>query len=206
MYEGVRVAPMTPLQTGTLDFAKKGGFVWTPEQVGEYYRDVIKRPAEKEFSEDIIPAIREAYSGPGYWGSGRAESEVRARKDLSSDLQQRWGQLNWDVLEANKQGALAQFDLGSAEQQQRQNEILADMQKFVEENRLTDPENLAILLSFLGQNVIQVSTGSGESSSWDLGSWLRAGTSFLSGGSGGSGPVYSGGGYGGYGAPSVKNF
>ncbi len=42
------------------------------------------------------------------------------------------------------------FDLASVEQRQQQAEIDAAIQRFAEENRITDPENLSILLSLIG--------------------------------------------------------
>lgn len=44
------------------------------------------------------------------------------------------------------------FGLGSAEQQQRQVELDTAMQKFAEQNRITNPEDLAVIMGLLGMN------------------------------------------------------
>ena len=69
---------------------------------------------------------------------------------------------------ANLQGQQSLFNFGSAEQQQRQNEIDAEIQTFAEQNRLTSEEDMAILLALLGMNY---SSGSGSSSNsgWSFG-------------------------------------
>lgn len=179
VYQGPRVAPFSPLQKGVFDFADQGGFMTNPQQLADYYRDVFKLPAEYEFSRETLPAIKEAYSGPGYWGSGRAESEVLAKSDLANELRSRWGELNWDVLEANRQGAIQQFGLGGAQQEQEQNEIGAAMQKFAEENQLTNPENLAILMSLLGMDISSTTSGvtrqATTTPSWKTGDWSSLG-------------------------------
>lgn len=55
------------------------------------------------------------------------------------------------------------FGIGSATQTQEQRELVAEIEKFAEENAITDPENLSILLTLLGMNY-----SSGRSSSWNL--------------------------------------
>jgi len=54
------------------------------------------------------------------------------------------------------------FGLGQAEQTQEQREIEASIAKFAEEHQLTDPTNLSILLSLIGQTM-----SSSESSAWN---------------------------------------
>lgn len=54
-----------------------------------------------------------------------------------------------------------QYALASTQQQQQQNEIDASMQKFFEENQITNPNDMNILMSLLGLNY---STSSGKSS------------------------------------------
>ena len=162
VYQGQRVADFGGLQKGVFDFATNGGFRTTPEQTQQYFTDVIKNPYTKQYKETVNPAIKEAFSGPGYWGSARATAEAKGAQDLADTLNTEWGALNWDVMEANKQGALTEFELGNAQQVQSQNEINAAMQKFAEENEITDPRNLEILMQLLGLNYSK-STSSSDS-------------------------------------------
>jgi hypothetical protein len=54
-----------------------------------------------------------------------------------------------------------QYTLASTQQQQKQNEIDAAMQKFAEQNQITNPDDMNILMSLLGLNY---STSSGKTS------------------------------------------
>ena len=56
------------------------------------------------------------------------------------------------------------FGIGSAQQTQQQAELQAQILKFAEDNQLTDPENLSILMTLLGLNY---QTSSAKSSSWN---------------------------------------
>lgn len=165
VFQGERVAGFNPSQTKVFDFANQGGFRTTPNQVQDYFTNTIKNPAVKQYNEIVSPAVKEAYSGPGYWSSARAKAEADASKDLADNLNTEWGKLNWDTLNANRQGALQEYQLGEAQQKQKQNEIDAAMNKFKEEGLLTDPVNTEILLSLLGMNY---STSKQSSSGWDV--------------------------------------
>lgn len=177
VYGGDRVADFSNLQKSVFDFADNGGFVTTPEQTREYFNSVYRDPMQKAYAESTLPAIKEAYGGPGYWGSNRANAEIKANKDLNDALNTQWGNLNWDVREANKAGAQTQFNLGQAQQQQQQNLINARMQKFAEDNQLMDPQNLQILMNLLGLNVNSTATSSNVVTipSYHTSDWLELG-------------------------------
>jgi hypothetical protein len=177
VYQGQRVADFTDLQNKVFDFADNGGFVRTPEQTDSYFASVIKNPFLKNYNEVTNPAVKEAFSGPGYWGSGRAAAEAKSGQDLADNLNSQYAQLRWDVDEANKQGAQQQMSLGSMQQQQQQNQIAASMQKFTEENQITDPQNLSVLMSLLGMNLQSTTTGeqSTTTPSWKTGDWMEWG-------------------------------
>lgn len=65
------------------------------------------------------------------------------------------------------------FGIGSAQQTQAQNEIVADIAKFAEENQLTNPDDLAVLMALIERNF---STSTSQSS----GSGPGLGYNFLS--------------------------
>lgn len=78
---------------------------------------------------------------------------------------------------ATKIGGLNQiFGFGQAEQTQAQAELQDEIIRFAEENQITDPENLQILLTLLGMNF---STSTGTTTEAGLG--YSALTSFLGG-------------------------
>jgi len=58
------------------------------------------------------------------------------------------------------------FGIGSAQQTQQQAELQSEIMKFAEENSITDPENLTILMQLLGLNFSSGSSKS-SSSSWN---------------------------------------
>jgi len=66
------------------------------------------------------------------------------------------------------------LELGGAEQQQNQAEITAAMEKFAEENQITDPINLSILMGFLG---IPYAGTTGkttpQTASWKTEDWMQ---------------------------------
>ena len=74
----------------------------TDQQVGDYYRNVIENPARKTFATDVRPAVQEAYAGPGYWSSARANEESEAAQDLGDWLGTKRSELAWNASEANR--------------------------------------------------------------------------------------------------------
>lgn len=155
----------------------------TPEQTESYYKRVFEEPATRAFTKDIRPTIREAYAGPGYWSSARAEAETEGAEDLWKYLGTQRGNLEWDVMQTNRAaeeaaaqraigavspamtyaglpteealtklgGAGGVFQMLGAEQTQRQAVINAEIEKFLAEQRITDPEDLEIIMALLGQ-------------------------------------------------------
>lgn len=80
---------------------------------------------------------------------------------------------------AQKIGGLGQiFGIGQAEQTQNQMELQDEIMRFAQENQITDPENLEILLTLLGMNFSR-SSSTGTSTGPGLG--YSAATSFFGG-------------------------
>lgn len=178
VFQGQRVADLVPSQKSVFDFANTGGFVTTPEETTDYFNSTIKNPTLKNLSENVLPATKEAFSGPGYWGSGRASEEAKATKDTYDVLNTKWGDLNWLVKQDNMNNQAKAMAVGQAEQGYNQDLINADMQKFTEENQITDPTNLSVLMSLLGltSSTTTNSSGSTTTPSWKTGDWLEFGT------------------------------
>lgn len=99
--------------------------------------------------------------------------EARAARTLAAVPQgMAFGQVPAQEIQNNLQIAAQQigglndiFGIGSVEQTQQQRELEAEIMKFAEENAITDPENLSILLTLLGMNF---STSRGKSSGWNF--------------------------------------
>lgn len=103
--------------------------------------------------------------------TNRQLQEANANRQLAGiPLGMQYGMAPTQQALAQAQGTAGLFDFGSAEQQQRQNQINANIQKFAEENRLTSEEDMAILLALLGMNY-STSSSSGSNSSWGFGLW-----------------------------------
>ena len=122
----------------------------TPEATEQFYQEAIRAPMMREWGEVVEPMIREAYAGPGYWGSARAEAQTRGAQDLATQLgAQRAGLYYQDELarrqalesaaarEATQAGPMATTEaglLGTAGEYARmidQEKVLADMQRWL---------------------------------------------------------------------------
>lgn len=116
----------------------------------QYYQKAIRDPALKEFANTTLPTINEAYSGPGYWGSARAQAIATGIGDVEANLATQRAELYYNdelsrrsSLEAAAQreaqfGAVAigqEADmLGTAGQYARsiaQEEVTADLQRWL---------------------------------------------------------------------------
>jgi len=75
----------------------------TPETTEQYYQQAIKAPMMKEWREIAEPAIREAYTGPGYWGSARAEAQARGAETLATELGSKRAELSYQDEMARRQ-------------------------------------------------------------------------------------------------------
>ena len=101
--------------------------------------------------------------------TNRALQEARAQRALQGvPLAMQYSQL--PTLEAQNRlsGLRDIFSFGQAEQAQRQAEINADIQRFMEANRITNPEDIQIILSLLGMSYT-TSTGMADSAGPGLG-------------------------------------
>jgi len=88
----------------------------TPEQTGAYFKQVYEDPSRKTFQEETLPGVREAFAGPGYFGSARGKAEMEANQEYGNWLGEQRGQLEWNVLQSNQalQEAQAARQLGAA--------------------------------------------------------------------------------------------
>lgn len=131
-YEGDRVAPFTETQKALLgtgpEFAEafsmyrdmplfgEGGTALkgmlegttgpekiTPEMSQRAFRGMVEQPAQKRYKEDVLPAVKEAYAGPGYWGTGRRKAQVESAQDLSDWLGEQRAGFEWNVEDVNRQ-------------------------------------------------------------------------------------------------------
>lgn len=211
VYEGQRVAPMNVMQEmamgnlpaflnalaptnqiplqGPLQEMFKGIISGSalPQPLDETaaltrYQQTRAAPAMEDWSRFVNPAIKEAYAGPGFFHTGRAQAQTQSAQDLMRDIGIGREEYMGDIEQINRQLALANVaaqtqaaypamqaatmgttdamqrlagttaatQLATMEQQQRQNQLNAEMQKFLEEQRITDPEVTDILLRLVG--------------------------------------------------------
>lgn len=101
--------------------------------------------------------------------TNRQLQESAAQRQLAGvPLAQQYGMMPTQQGLAQAQGTAGLFSLGQQEQQQQQNTINSQIQKFAEENRITSEEDMAILLALLGMNY-STSSGSSSQSGWSFG-------------------------------------
>jgi hypothetical protein len=123
MFGAQRQIPLSG-ETGTalqgLLEGRTGATNITPQMTQDYFKRVFEDPSRKAWAEDIRPAISESYAGPGYWSSARAGAQAEGAQDLSDWLGTQKGQLEWDVMGANRateeakaQRALQSIGLGA---------------------------------------------------------------------------------------------
>lgn len=104
----------------------------------------------------------------------QAIDEAKAGRSLAAIPQgMAFGQVPAQEVKNNLQIAASQigglnalFGIGQSEQTQEQAELQSAIMKFAEENAITDPENLAIMMTLLGMN-FGTSGSVGKSSGWN---------------------------------------
>ena len=65
----------------------------------EYWKNTVAAPAMKTFTEDIAPAIREEFVGPGtFWGGARAEGVAKGASNVANILAAARGQMANEAL------------------------------------------------------------------------------------------------------------
>lgn len=130
-YQGDRVAGMTGTQTQALggagDFLNQfsayrdiplygeggsalqgllsgqtGAKPISPEISSQFFSEMYEQPARQRYAEFGRPAIKEAYSGPGYWSSARAGAEAKGARDLGDWLGGKQGEFMWNVEQSNR--------------------------------------------------------------------------------------------------------
>ena len=125
-------------------------FQITPETTEEYYQQAVKAPMMKEWQETVEPMIREAYAGPGYWGSARAGAQAKGAETLATTLGAKRAELSYADeqarraalesaagREATHAGPMAETEagmLGTAGQYSRmidQEKVMADFQRWL---------------------------------------------------------------------------
>jgi len=82
----------------------------TPETTEQYYQEAIRNPAMQEWREIVEPSIREAYVGPGYWGSERARGIQTGAEHLATNLMQQHGELMYKDEQARRDALTQAMD------------------------------------------------------------------------------------------------
>jgi hypothetical protein len=74
-----------------------------PETSEQFYQSAVKAPALKEFSEDVLPQIRESNNRGGFvWGTARQKAENDAYADLMDTLTTRRSEISYADEEARR--------------------------------------------------------------------------------------------------------
>jgi hypothetical protein len=91
-----RVAAVNQLLSG------KAAYNIDPTVSENFYQQSIKPEYMKQFSETTLPGIKQAFTGPGYWGSARAGAEGDAYGDLATTLGSKRAELAYKDEEARR--------------------------------------------------------------------------------------------------------
>ena len=74
----------------------------------EYFSSSIAGPLRRTFEEETLPAIGEAFVGPGtYWGTARAGAQVKGRTRMEEDIAAKRTELAYQTQQQALQAALA---------------------------------------------------------------------------------------------------
>ena len=178
--------------------------------VSDYFNRVYRDPAMFSLKNEINPAIDESFAGPGFFGSARSNARVDAAQDTQRMLSEQRGAINWAALTQNQaldearanrtlatlpagmrfgteelQVARQLFGFGQIEQSQEQRALEAEFARFLDKNRITDPETINILMTALGQQSVQQTNQEGNAQSMTSQDWssilARSGAGALAG-------------------------
>lgn len=134
---------------------------------GPGYWSSSRMEAEKRGAQDVADTLGAQYGELTYATDAANKAIAEAKAGRTAGALQTgisYGQAPTQNALAGIQGQQAIYGLTSAEQQQQQAEMNAAIQKFAEENRLTDPEDMQILLTLLGMSY---SSAESKGSSWN---------------------------------------
>lgn len=96
------------------------------------------------------------------------QEAAAARQQAGVSQAMQYGMMPTQQNLANLQGTQSLFDFGQQQQMQEQTQINSDMQKFAEENRITDPENMQIIMELLNATTGGSGRQANTSSTWGV--------------------------------------
>lgn len=143
---------ITPEEQAYMDWARgealgnlasgKPAYDINPGTTQQYFQKSIRPGLEREFRETTLPGVKDAYAGPGYWGSARADAVSDAFTKHGENLGATEAGLIYQdeearraALEAAKGRVLPAGEaIGSAgvlSRQIEQEKVMEDLQKFL---------------------------------------------------------------------------
>ena len=94
---------LTSRKASMADSLNDPAFSINKEATDEFFRSSIKNPMLQEYREIVDPGIREAFAGPGYWGSARAQGQQQGAEHLATTLGSQYGQLQYADEQARRE-------------------------------------------------------------------------------------------------------
>jgi len=176
----------TGLLTGTI-----GAQETTPEEAAKAFAGSVEQPTLYNWQNELLPSVKEAAAGPGYWGSAKADMVRRSAEDVNTWLGGQRANWMWNTDQSNKAiqeskagralSALTAYPSSALGWASGISNIGRNSQQIL--NRITDPEVLQVLFSVMNlQPTGQVSTSSQSTSTTtpnllqQASNWLNFGT------------------------------
>lgn len=168
------------LLTGTT-----GAQPYTPESASLAFKGSVEDPVWYNWQDKLKPEIKEAFSGPGYWGSARAGAVSEGAGDIARNLGTDRANWMWNVEQANRSIEEAKAGRALSALGQVPSSMLGwasgisgiGRQAAQILNQITDPQVLQVLQTILGTSPLGTRTTESTPSTFQQGmNWLDAGT------------------------------
>lgn len=158
----------------------------TPESASLAFKGSVEDPAWYNWQDKLKPEIKEAHSGPGYWGSARADAVSEGAGDVARWLGSEKSKWMWDAEQTNR--AIEEAKAGRA--LSAMGVVPSSMlgwaggisgigrQAQTILNQITDPQVLNVLYSILNARPAGATTKETESTPsqfQQLGNWVGLG-------------------------------
>ncbi|MBE3087703.1 MAG: hypothetical protein IMZ71_01095 [Chloroflexi bacterium] len=172
--------PLTSAGTGLLT-GTSGAQKISPQMAANTFQQNVENPARYAWEDKLKPGIKEEYSGPGYWGSARADAVSEGAGNLERGLSSERANWMWDAENVNRSideakagrslSAISAYPASALNWASGLAGIGSALQSKL--NAITDPQVLAVLQTLLG--VDPAGSISKTTSPFNVQDWMNIG-------------------------------